>query len=136
MIKPLMIALSLTAALSVIPAASALSLPAPISSMAYEPLYTEANWQTLRVPIAQLGGTLPSDLTLSASGLPAGTTVTLTGVTQEGAEAVLTLNVERADVSTAVNASSMITLTSGETALVSLSVPVIGTAISYAPVGE
>lgn len=136
MIKQLMIALSLTAALSVVPAASALSLPAPISAMSYEPLYTEASWQTLRVPLAQLGGVLPSDLTLSATGLPAGTSITLTSVTQDGNDAVLTLDVERADVSTAVNATGMLTLNSGESALVSLSVPVIGTAISYAPAGE
>jgi hypothetical protein len=129
MFKPLIIALSLTTALSLMPAASAAA--APISLVAYETLYTEANWQTLRVPLSELGNTMPSDLTLSAANLPTGTTITLTGMTQEGEDAVLTVDVERADTDTYINATSLITLNSGSTPLVTLSVPVMGVAHSY-----
>ena len=129
MIKPLMIALSLTAALSVMPAASALTLPTQISTMSYEPIYTESNWQTLRLPVAQLGGSLPSDLTLSASGLPEGTTITLTSAELDGSDAVLTVDVERATTSVGVNTNSILTLSAGGNALVSLNVPVIGIAV-------
>lgn len=122
--------LTLTAALSFAPAVSAFAAPvsAPISAATYSPLYTESGWMTLRVPIAELGGSIPSDLALNASGLPDGTSITLTGVSQDGDNAVLAVSVARSDQSVSVNASSLVTLTSGSKVLTSFNVPVVGVA--------
>ncbi|WP_293911559.1 hypothetical protein [Deinococcus sp.] len=129
MMKQLMIALSLSAALSALPTALAANTGLEISTLSYQPIYTEASWQTLRVPLTQLGGVLPSDLTLSAAGLPTGITVTLTAAGLDGADAVLTVDVERATTSAGVNANTTLTLSSGGNALVNLNVPVIGVAV-------
>ena len=101
---------------------------APMSSTSYSPLYTESSWMTLNVPVAALGGTIPSDLVLSASGLPDGTSITLVGVSQEGDQAVLTVSVQRTNTDNFINATSLIKLTSGDTTLTSFNVPVVGTA--------
>lgn len=128
--KSILTALTLTAALSFMPATSAFAVPVatPISASAYGPLYTESDWMTLTVPISELGGTIPSDLALSASGLPNGTSITLTGVSQDGNYAVLAVSVARSDLTAAVNADSLVTLTSGNQVLTSFNVPVVGVA--------
>lgn len=129
--KSFLTALTLSAVLSIVPASFASAAPideAPMSSAAYAPLYTESSWMTLRVPISELGGVLPSDLSLSAIGLPSGTTITLIGASQEGSDAVLSVSVQRSDLSTAVNATGLIKLTSGSTLLTSFDVPVVGVA--------
>ncbi|GAA4003237.1 hypothetical protein GCM10022631_12630 [Deinococcus rubellus] len=129
--KSLLTALTLSAALSFAPAAFAsaqMITQAPISAAAYSPLYTESDWMTLSVPVGALGGTIPSDLALSASGLPDGTSITLSGVSQVGNEAVLTVSVARSDTTQAVNATALIKLTSGDKTLTSFNVPVVGVA--------
>lgn len=129
--KFLLTALTLSAALSCVPAGLALAAPvteAPMSAAAYSPLYTESDWMTLSVPVNELGGTIPSDLALSASGLPDGTSLTLSGVSQDGNEAVLTVSVTRSDETQAVNATALVKLTSGDTTLTSFDVPVVGAA--------
>lgn len=102
--------------------------PLATSAQAYDTLYTESSWMNLRVPIAQLGGVLPSNLNLSASNLPSGTSITLLGAAVDGSEAVLTVSVQRSDITTAVNATSLITLSSGNQMLTSFNVPVVGVA--------
>lgn len=129
--KSLLSTLTLSAALSFVPAGLALAAPlteAPMSSASYSPLYTESSWMTLNVPVAALGGTIPSDLALSAAGLPDGTSITLVGVSQEGDQAVLTVSVQRTNTDNFINATSLIKLTSGTTTLTSFNVPVVGTA--------
>ena len=52
--KSLLTALTLSAALSFVPAGLALAAPfteAPMSAAAYSPLYTESSWMTLSVPV-------------------------------------------------------------------------------------
>ena len=54
--KSVIAALSLSAALSVLPATAAFAAPmTPLatSAQAYDTLYTESSWMTLRVPIAR-----------------------------------------------------------------------------------
>ncbi|TSA83847.1 hypothetical protein FNU79_11500 [Deinococcus detaillensis] len=128
--KSILSVLTLTAALSFVPASTAFAstMPAPISGASYSPLYTESDWMTLTVPVSELGGTIPSDLALSASGLPEGTSIALTGVSQDGNYAVLAVSVARSDLSVAVNADSLVTLTSGDKVLTSFNVPVVGVA--------
>ena len=46
----------------------------------------------------------------------------------DGSEAVLTVSVQRSDITTAVNATSLITLSSGDQMLTSFNVPVVGVA--------
>ena len=94
----------------------------------YPALLTESSWMTLRVPLAQLGGSLPSDLTLTASALPVGTTITLTGAVQDGADALLTVSVQRDNANSYVKADSTISLSAGGQTLTSFTVPVVGTA--------
>ena len=100
----------------------------------YPALYTESSWMTLRVPISALGGVTPtlSTLTLTADKLPSGTTITLTGVAQDGADALLTVEVARDNLNSYVNAISTITLSSNGQTLTSFSVPVVGTAYAGA----
>ncbi|AWN21851.1 hypothetical protein DKM44_00210 [Deinococcus irradiatisoli] len=129
--KTLLTVLTLTAALSFVPASFASAAPiaeSPMSAAAYAPLYTESSWMTLRVPLAELGGRIPSDLALSTSGLPDGTSITLLGAAEDGSDAVLTVSVQRSDLATAVNANSLVKLTSGDTLLTSFNVPVVGVA--------
>ncbi len=129
--KSFLTALTLSAALSFVPASFASAAPmseSPMSAAAYDTLYTESSWMTLRVPLTQLGGTIPGNLVLSATGLPSGTSITLVSAAQDGSDAVLTVSVQRGDLTTAVNAVSLIELTSGSTLLTSFNVPVVGVA--------
>jgi hypothetical protein len=99
------------------------------AGMGYTSLLTEANWQQIRIPISLLGGTFPgSNLTLSATGLPDGVTLTLTGVTQQDQYAVLSIDTERTNTELAVNALADVTLKSGDTVLTTFQVPVTGAA--------
>ncbi|WP_420594853.1 hypothetical protein [Deinococcus sp.] len=133
--KSIVAALTLTAALGLAPA---LAAPAMLSdgvfisdsdgNQSYPALLTESAWMTLRVPLASLGGSLPSNLTLEASGLPAGTGIALIGSERDGGYALLTVSVTRDNANSYVNASSQITLSSDGQALTSLTVPVVGTA--------
>ncbi|GAA4014432.1 hypothetical protein GCM10022631_27740 [Deinococcus rubellus] len=96
--------------------------------IAYSALYTESKWMMLRMPLAQLGGSLPSNLTLAAGNLPVGTTITLAKAEQDGSDALLTVSVQRESKRSSVNAISTITLSSDGQALTSFGVPVMGTA--------
>lgn len=96
----------------------------------YEQLFTEASWQTIQVPLSDLGGTVPGDLNLQASGLPDGVTVTLTGTTEKNGMLMLTVDTERTDTALPVNAVATLTLRSGTTALTTFQLPVVGTAYS------
>ena len=52
--------------------------------LGYTQLYTESSWMSLVVPMSALEYIVPGDLSLSVTGLPEGTTITLDGVTQRG----------------------------------------------------
>lgn len=95
---------------------------------AYPALYTESSWMTLRVPLAQLGGSLPGNLTLAAGDLPVGTTITLTKTVRHNSDALLTVSVKRESKRSAVNVYSTITLSSDGQTLTRFRVPVMGTA--------
>jgi hypothetical protein len=96
----------------------------------YSSLLTEANWQQIRIPIRLLGDTFPgTDLTISATGLPDGVTLTVNGVTQQDQYVVLGIDTVRTNTAVAVNALAEVTLKSGDTVLTSFQVPVTGAAI-------
>lgn len=94
----------------------------------YSVLYTESAWMSLLVPVADLGGSVPDNLSLAVSGLPKGTTITLNGVSQEGDLALLHVTVSRADESVGVNDAAVIEVQSGGQTLTTVSVPVLGVA--------
>lgn len=94
----------------------------------YSVLYTESAWRSLMVPVADLGGSVPGNLSLAVSGLPSGTTITLDGVGQQGDMAQLHGTVSRADESVGVNDTSVIEVQSGGRTLTTVSIPVMGVA--------
>ncbi|MFC4452471.1 hypothetical protein [Deinococcus sonorensis] len=94
----------------------------------YQQLYTEASWQTIWVPLSAIGGVVPSNLNLQASGLPDGVTVTLTGTSVMNGSLLLTVDTERANTALPVNSMATLTLRSGTTALTTFQLPVVGVA--------
>ena len=98
--------------------------------LSYPALYTESSWMSLMVPIADLGGSIPGDLSLDAGTLDAGTTITLDGVSQQGEFALLHVTVSRANTDVAINETASIAVNSGGRTLATLSIPVIGAASS------
>ncbi|QFP76809.1 hypothetical protein [Deinococcus sp. AJ005] len=98
--------------------------------LSYPALYTESSWMSLAVPLADLGGSIPSDLSLDAGTLAAGTTITLDGVTQTGDTALLHVTVSRADTGVSIDQMVTINVMSGGQTVATLSIPVIGAASS------
>ncbi|WP_412028140.1 hypothetical protein [Deinococcus yunweiensis] len=94
----------------------------------YSALLTESSWMAVEVPLSALGGTLPSNLNIAVSGLPAGTTVTLDSVDTYAQTALLYVTVARSDTSSNVNAVADIAVKSGSTVLTTVSIPVYGAA--------
>ncbi|MFC4454402.1 hypothetical protein [Deinococcus sonorensis] len=94
----------------------------------YDALFTEAGWQAISIPLTDVGGVQPSDLSIAATNLPEGVTLTLTGSEVVGNSLVLYVDTERSDTSTAVNALANVSLMSGGTALTDFQVPVVGVA--------
>jgi hypothetical protein len=99
-------------------------------NQSYSALYTESSWQTLTVPLSSIGGTVPSDLSLSTTGLPDGVTISLTGTSVSGGYLILSVDTERSTTANDVNALANVTLLSGTTPLASFQVPVLGSAVS------
>lgn len=94
----------------------------------YAMLYTESSWMSLVVPMSALNYTVPGDLSLSVTGLPEGTTITLDGTEQSGDILLLNVSVDRADTSVGVNDTASINLMSGGQVLTTLTIPVMGVA--------
>ena len=99
-------------------------------TQSYSALYTESSWQTLTVPLSSLGGTAPGDLSLTATGLPEGVTISLTGTSVSGGYLILSVDTERSTTANDVNALASVTLLSGTTPVASFQVPVLGSAVS------
>ena len=109
-------------------AASGVAYATDESGQAYTALYTESSWMAIEVPLADLGGTLPGDLSLTTSGLSAGTTITLNGTDVRGGTALLYVTVERSDTGSYVNDLASITVSASGKALTTVSIPVYGAA--------
>ncbi|WP_188904448.1 hypothetical protein [Deinococcus aerophilus] len=94
----------------------------------YNVLYTESSWMSLAVPLSDVGGSVPSNVSLSVSGLPEGTTITLDGVSQVGDLLLLDVTVSRDDDRMGVHDTAILALKSGDQTLTTLSIPVVGAA--------
>lgn len=121
-------ALALTFATGNALAASGMAYATDDSGQEYTALYTESSWMAIEVPLADLGGTLPGDLSLTTSGLSAGTTITLNSADIRGNTALLYVTVERSDTGSYVNDIANITVNAGGKALTTVSIPVYGAA--------
>jgi hypothetical protein len=98
------------------------------TDLRYDRLYTESTWQTIRIPLRDIGGVLPNNLTLDTSGLPAGVTITLDGSSEDNGFLVLSVSTERSDTTVAVNTLANITLNADGSPITSFQVPVLGIA--------
>ena len=87
-------------------------------------LSTGGSWQTIQIPLADIGGTFPSDLSLSAAGLPEGLSISLQHVAQVGNTLVLSVDVNRSSANAVPSGLANVTLLSGGTALHTFQVPV------------
>ena len=96
----------------------------------YAMLYTESSWMSLVVPMSALDYIVPGNLSLSVTGLPEGTTITLDGTEQSGETLLLNVSVYRDDTSVGVNDTASIDLMSGDQVLTTLTIPVMGVAAS------
>ncbi len=94
----------------------------------HQVLYTDSAWEWLEVPLSALGNTLPSDLKLTASGLPEGVTITLKAKKTFNTMAALRVEVKRtaAAKKSRVDSMATITLTSGTQELTTVQIPVSG----------
>ena len=119
---------ALTLAASTAFASSAQTYAMDDTGMEYTALQTESSWMAVEVPLAALGGSVPSNLNIAVSGLPAGTTVALNSVERYADTALLYVTVSRSDTSTVVNGVATIAVKSGSTVLTNVSIPVYGAA--------
>ncbi len=108
--------------------------PSPVvgisdGNQSYSALYTESSWQTLTVPLSAIGGTVPGDLSLTTTGLPAGVTISLTGTDVSGDYLILSVDTERSTTANDVNALASVNLLSGTAVIASFQVPVLGSAV-------
>ncbi|GGN36399.1 hypothetical protein [Deinococcus daejeonensis] len=94
----------------------------------YEGLYTESSWMAIKVPLNALGGSVPSDLSIAVSGLPAGTYVTLDSVSTQGSSALLYVSVTRDSTASNVNALAQINVNAAGSTLTTVQIPVYGAA--------
>lgn len=103
------------------------------AGMEYPALYTESSWMALEVPLSALGGAVPSDLSLTASGLPDGVTLTLGTVKTRGAMALVHVKVARSAAAKTrfVNCLATVEVRSGTRVMGSMAIPVLGAA--YGP---
>jgi hypothetical protein len=99
--------------------------------MEYPALQTESNWMSVEVPLAMVGGSMPSDLSIATSGLPAGTTITLKKADLHNEVIMLHVKVKRTDAAKKerVDCLAQITVKSGGQDLATLAVPVLGIAM-------
>ena len=93
-------------------------------------LYTDTSAQTIRLPLASVGGTVPGDLSLSASTLPSGVTMTLLSAAQDGDSLVLAVNIVRDHTTVAVDSLANVALISGNATLTVFQVPVQSAAVN------
>ena len=119
---------ALTLAASTAFASSAQTYAMDDTGMEYTALQTESSWMAVEVPLAALGGSVPSNLNIAVSGLPAGTTIALNSVDRFADTALLYVTVSRSDTSTVVNGVATIAVKSGSTVLTNVSIPVYGAA--------
>ncbi|MFC3717785.1 hypothetical protein ACFOUS_17705 [Deinococcus metalli] len=101
------------------------------NGMEYSALQTESSWMAVEVPLSALGGSVPGDLGITVSGLPAGTAVVLDRVDTVAQTALLYVTVSRSDTSTTVNAVAQIAVTSGGTVRTTVAIPVYGAAYDH-----
>ncbi|GGR77736.1 hypothetical protein GCM10008960_00530 [Deinococcus sedimenti] len=94
----------------------------------FQGLYTESSWMAIEVPLNTLGGTVPGDLSIAVSGLPAGTYITLDSVSVEGSNALLFVSVTRDSTDGNVNALAQINVNAGGSTLTTVQIPVYGAA--------
>ncbi|MGY2896059.1 hypothetical protein [Deinococcus sp. UYEF24] len=87
-------------------------------------LNTDASWQTIQIPLADIGGTFPSNLSIATAGLPDGLSISLQRATQVGNTVVLNVDVNRSNGNAVANGLADVTLLSGGTALTTFQVPV------------
>ncbi|MXV21830.1 hypothetical protein [Deinococcus xianganensis] len=94
----------------------------------YQSLSTESSWMAIEVPLNALGGSVPGDLSIAVSGLPAGTYITLDSVATDGNNALLYVSVTRDDTSSNVNALAQINVNAAGSTLTTVQIPVYGAA--------
>jgi len=91
------------------------------------PLYVGNGTQTIYLPLSALGGTVPSDLSISAANLPEGVSVTLTAARQDGNSVALAVSTQSADseaTTGVIDALANVSLISGGQTLTVFQVPV------------
>ena len=81
------------------------------------------------MPLSAIGGTVPGDLSLTTTGLPAGVTISLTGTDVSGDYLILSVDTERSTTANDVNALASVNLLSGTAVIASFQVPVLGSAV-------
>ena len=87
-------------------------------------LNTDGSWQTIQIPLADIGGTFPSDLSIATAGLPDGLSISLQRVLQVGNTLVLNVDVNRSNSNVVASGLADVTLLSGGAALTTFQVPV------------
>ena len=103
------------------------------ANIAYFCLYAGAKWQRIMVPVSDLGGTVPSNLRLVTSGLPAGIAISMYGMSQNGDTLMLKVETKRVDKTVSVNTNAHFSLMSGDNELANFDLPVVGVG---APMGS
>ncbi len=87
-------------------------------------LNTDFEWQTIEIPNAAIGNVAPEKLSLTASGLPEGLSISLERATQVGGTLILNVNVERSPFNAVPSGLARVTLLAGGAALTSFQVSV------------
>ena len=103
---------------------------------ASSPLYVGNSSQTIYIPLSAVGGTVPSDLTISAGNLPSGVSVTLTGAKQDGDNLALSVSTQNSNTPATmdvVDALANVSLISGGQTLTVFQVPVQSAATDTFP---
>lgn len=131
--KTLLITLILSASASAVTPSVPQVYATDDAGMEYPALYTESSWMALEVPISALGGTVPSDLSLTASGLPDGVTLALGTVKTRGGLAIVHVKVARSAAAKTrfVNCLATVEVRSGTRVMSTMAIPVQG--IAYSP---
>ena len=87
-------------------------------------LNTDFEWQTIEIPDAAVGNVAPEKLSLTASGLPEGLSISLERATQVGGTLLLNVNVVRSPFNAVPSGLARVTLLADGAALTSFQVPV------------
>ncbi|GGJ88700.1 hypothetical protein [Deinococcus aquiradiocola] len=100
------------------------------------PLIVGNSTQTIRLPLSSLGGTLPGDLSISASNLPDGVTLSLNSAAVDGDSVVLSVSTQDsndASFSAGVDALANVSVIAGGKTLTLFQVPVQTAVIDTTP---